>query len=61
MSPLFLLTLMNSSRGSTLYWMMLLETCFSVFGKSLNTDLTCDVSQAVYIFNTYEIGLRINL
>ena len=34
---------------------MLPDTCYSVFGKSLTTDLTCAVSQAVHILNTYEI------
>ena len=56
----FLLALMNLGRESLLYWIMLLEICYCAFGKCLTTDLTCAVSQAVYILNTYEIDPRIN-
>ena len=61
MFPLFQLALMNSSRESLPHWIMLPETCYSVFGKSLTTDLTYAISQAVHILNTYEIGPRIDL
>ena len=61
MSPLFLLVLMNSGKESLLHWIMIPETCYSVFVKSLTTDLTYAMSQAVHILNTYEINLRINL
>ena len=61
MFPLFLLGLMNSIRESLPLWIMFLETCYSVFGKSLITNLTCAMSQMVHILNTYEIGSRINL
>ena len=40
---------------------MIPETSYSMFGKSLTTDLTCAVSQAVHILNIYEIGPRIFL
>ena len=62
MSPLFLLTLKNSSRESLPHWRMLPKTCCSVFGTSLITDLTCAESQAALILNiceNYEIGYRI--
>ena len=61
MLPLFLLALMNSSRESFLHWIMLPETCYSMFGKSLTTDLTIAVSKAVHKLNTNKIGPRINL
>ena len=61
MFSLFLLVLMKSSRESLPHWIMLLETFYSVFGKSLTIDLTYTVSQTVHILNTYEISSRINL
>ena len=57
----FLLALTNSSSESPLHCLMLPETCNCLFGKSLTTNLTCAVSQAVHILNTYEIGPRIYL
>ena len=57
---LFMLALMNSSRESLLHWIMLLETCYSVFGKSLTTELMCATSQVVHILNTNEISPRVN-
>ena len=35
---------------------MLPETYYSLFDKSSTNDLTCAVSQAAHILNTYEIG-----
>ena len=61
MSLLFLLVLLNSSGEWLLPWIMLPETYYSIFGKSLTTDLMCVVSKVVHILNTYEIGPRINL
>ena len=50
---LFQLSLMNSSSKSLPHWIMLLETCYSVFGKSLTTDLTYVASSRVRILDTY--------
>ena len=59
--PLLMIALMNSCRESFLYWIMLPETCYSVFGKILTIDWTCAVSQAGHQFNSYEISPRIKL
>ena len=59
--PLFLLALMNSSRKSFPHWIMLPESCYSMFGKSLTTNLMYAVKQVLHVLNTYEIGPRINL
>ena len=40
---------------------MLQETCCSVFGKRLTTDMTCAVSHAVYVLHPNEICPKINL
>ena len=53
----FQLALMNSLRESFPHCIRLPDSCYSVFGKSLTTDLTI----AVHIFNTFDIGPRINL
>ena len=60
-SSFFQLELIHSSRESLPLWILLPETCYSVFGKSLTTDLICAVSQAVHLLNTYEIRPTINL
>ena len=57
----FLLALMNSSRESLLHRVLLLKSCYSVFSKGLTTNLTCAMSLAVRILNSYEISPRINL
>ena len=54
---LLLLTLIDSSRELLLLWIMLLETCYSVFSKSLTTNLLCRAIGSAHI----ELGLRINL
>ena len=47
---LFLLVLLNSSRESFPHWIMLPETCYNVFGKSLNYQLdVCCVTGGAHI------------
>ena len=48
-------------RESLPHWIILLETCYSMFGKRLTTILTCAVSLVVHLLNIYEIGPRIKL
>ena len=43
----------NPSRESLLHWRLLLKTCYGMFGRCWTTNLTCGMSQAVFMKSTY--------